>query len=219
MDQQISVFLLAGNRLLREALVRIFNKRGGFLLAGAAPYDSQSVKKIASSQCTVLLVDSVATKLSNFQFIRDVLQQIADLRVVLIDMEEDEETFFRSVRSGAVGYVLRDASTIDVINAVRAVAQDEAACPPRLCLSLFKYFAREWSGVPNIRVKLSLGLTRRQQQLVPLIGQGLSNKEIAVQLKLSEQTVKNHVHRMMRRVGVPDRLSVVELVRLQGIHV
>ena len=219
MDRQISVFLLAGNRLLREALVRIFNKRDGFFLAGAASYDSQSIKNIQSSQCTVLLLDSIATRLSNFQFIRDVLEDVPGLRVVLIDMEEDEETFFRTVRSGAVGYVLKDASTMDVINAVRAVDQDEAVCPPRLSLSLFKHFAREWSGVPNIHVKLNLGLTLRQQQLVPLIARGLSNKEIAEQLKLSEQTVKNHVHRMMQRVGVSDRLSVVELIRLQGVLV
>jgi DNA-binding NarL/FixJ family response regulator len=106
---------------------------------------------------------------------------------------------------------------MDVVAAVRAVAQDEAACPPRLCFSLFKYVSREWNLVPNIRVKVRLGLTRRQQQLIPLVAQGLTNKEIASHLLLSEQTIKNHIHRMMQRVGAEDRLAIVEMVRMQGI--
>jgi len=68
-----------------------------------------------------------------------------------------------------------------------------------------------------MRVKSHLGLTRRQQQLVPLIAQGLTNKEIALQLNLSEQTVKNHVHRMLQKVGAEDRLSVVEMVRVNQV--
>jgi len=62
-----------------------------------------------------------------------------------------------------------------------------------------------------------LGLTRRQQQLVPLIAQGLTNKEIASHLNLSEQTVKNHIHRMLRRVGASDRLQVIDLTRYRGV--
>jgi len=65
-------------------------------------------------------------------------------------------------------------------------------------------------------VKLTLGLTNREQQLVVLIGKGLTNKEIACQLQLAEQTVRNHVHRMLRKVGANNRLAVVELCRMQG---
>jgi DNA-binding NarL/FixJ family response regulator len=68
-----------------------------------------------------------------------------------------------------------------------------------------------------MRVKAQLGLTRRQQQLVPLLAQGLTNKEIAAHLNLSEQTVKNHVHRMLQKVGADDRLSVVEMVKVNQV--
>jgi DNA-binding NarL/FixJ family response regulator len=66
-------------------------------------------------------------------------------------------------------------------------------------------------------VKQQLGLTRREQQLVEMIGRGLTNKEIAQQLNVAEQTIKNHVHRMLRKVGVNDRLAVVDLCRTQGL--
>jgi len=99
------------------------------------------------------------------------------------------------------------------------VANGEAACPPHLCAALFRYLARQSNQVPNLNVKLGLGLTHREQQLVLLISQGMTNKEIASQLQLAEQTVRNHVHRMLRKVGASDRLAVVELCRLQGMPV
>ena len=68
-------------------------------------------------------------------------------------------------------------------------------------------------------VPLLLGLTRREQGLIPLIAEGLTNKEMASRLNLSEQTVKNHVHRMLRKVGAPDRLSIVEVCRNEGLNV
>jgi DNA-binding NarL/FixJ family response regulator len=79
--------------------------------------------------------------------------------------------------------------------------------------------ARQWNQVPSFQVKVSLGLTNREQQLVLLIGRGLTNKEIAAKLQLAEQTVRNHVHRMLRKVGANDRLAVVELCRMQGLPV
>jgi DNA-binding NarL/FixJ family response regulator len=70
-----------------------------------------------------------------------------------------------------------------------------------------------------LHFKNSLGLSRREQQLVGLIQQGLTNKEIASRLNLSEQTVKNHVYRMLRKLGAPDRLSLVEVCRNEGLSV
>jgi DNA-binding NarL/FixJ family response regulator len=116
-----------------------------------------------------------------------------------------------------VGYLLKDASSADVISAVRSVAQGQAICPCQLSMPLFRTVARQWTSVPSSQIKLEMGLTRRQQQLVPLIAQGLTNKEIASHLNLSEQTVKNHIHRMLRRVGASDRLQVIDLTRYRGV--
>ncbi len=73
--------------------------------------------------------------------------------------------------------------------------------------------------MPSIQVRGRLGLTRREQQLIPLIAQGLTNKEIAMHFRISEQTVKNHVHRMLQKVGASDRLAVVDYCRDQGFQV
>jgi two-component system, NarL family, response regulator DevR len=137
----------------------------------------------------------------------------------MIGMDADEQSFLHSVQEGALGYLVKDASAAEIASAVRTVANGEAVCPAQLCTSLFRYVARQRKQVPSFHVKVSLGLTNREQQLVLLIGRGMTNKEIASQLCLAEQTVRNHVHRMLRKVGANDRLAVVEMCRMHGLPV
>jgi len=215
--QMISVFLLAQNRLLREALARILSKKSDIRVVGAAPFSEQIVEQILTTAPDVLLTDSAAMEFTDTQVVSEMQKVASGLKIVMIGMEHDKDAFLRSVQSGVVGYLLKDASAVEVIAAVRSVVSGEAVCPPNLCLTLFEYVARQCAQVPNFQIRASLGLTRREQQLVKMIGLGLTNKEIAAQLNLSEQTVKNHVHRMLRKAGTSDRLAVVQLCRTQGL--
>jgi len=217
MNTKISVFLVAGNRLLREALARLLSKRGDFDVCGVSPCVPEATSSIAALGTDVLVLDSITVQLSDYALIPEIVKQAPNAKVVLIDMDDDPEVFLECVRAGAVGYLLKDASSADVISAVRAVAQGQAICPSQLSMPLFRTVARQWTTVPSARIKLELGLTRRQQQLVPLIAQGLTNKEIASHLNLSEQTIKNHIHRMLRRVGASDRLQVIDLTGYRGV--
>jgi two-component system, NarL family, response regulator DevR len=217
--QKVAVFLVAENRLLREALTRILDKKSDFAVVGAYAFSPPVVEQIITAHPDVLVMDSFTAATAHVEMIREARCRVPALKVVLIGMDSDEQAFLRSVREGAMGYVLKDASALEVVAAVRAVASGEGVCPPQLCAALFRYVARQWNQVPSFQVKVSLGLTTRQQQLVLLIGRGLTNKEIATQLQLAEQTVRNHVHRMLRKVGANDRLAVVELCRMQGLPV
>ena len=219
MQTKINVFLLAGNRLFRESLARILRSKSDICVIGSAPCTSEAVEQIEASECDVLLVDPMNGDRSDLPFVQQVARSVPRLKLILIDMTDDESTFLRAVRAGAVGYVLQNASALDIVEAVRLVHQGEAVCPRRLCLSLFKYVASGRTPMPNLRAKSRIGLTRREQQLVPLIAQGYTNKEIASHLHLSEQTVKNHIHRILQRIGASDRLAVVELVREQNLPV
>jgi two-component system NarL family response regulator len=208
----IGVFILAENRLLREALTRLLSKKADIRVVASHPFSPQIVQQIAESAPDVLLCDSSATALPDLQLIPEALAAVPGLKVVMIGMEGHAETFLRAVREGAVGYVLKEASAIDVASAVRAVANAQAVCPPELCLALFQHVASQRAHA-SFRLNHNLGLTRREQQLLELIERRLTNKEIAAQLNLSEQTIKNHVHRMLRKLGASDRLAAVELCR------
>lgn len=212
----VQVFILAENRLLREALTRILNKKSEIRVVGASAFVPDIVDQVANAAPDVLLSDSAALALSELRLVSEVRSAIPGLKVVMIGMDNDREVFLRAVRDGIVGYILKDASALEVATCVRSVANGEAVCPPALCLPLFEQVAKQNVPSAPFFVKHNLGLTRREQQLVHMISRGLTNKEIAAQLNLSEQTVKNHIHRMLRKVGANDRLAAVEICRLPG---
>ena len=212
----VQVFILAENRLLREALARILNKKSDIRVVGASAFVPDIVDLITDTAPDVLLSDSAALALSDLRLVSEVRAVIPSLKVVMIGMDVDREVFLRGVRNGIVGYILKDASAMEVATCVRSVANGEAVCPPVLCLTLFEQVAKQSTQPTHFFIKHNLGLTRREQQLVHMISRGLTNKEIAAQLNLSEQTIKNHIHRMLRKLGANDRLAAVEICRLPG---
>jgi len=120
-----------------------------------------------------------------------------------------------AVRAGVNGYLLKDASADEVIGAIRATFRGESICPPKLCASLFRWFSQASAQLATQNPSARSNLTLRQRQLVDLMGQGFTNKEIAAKLSLSEFTVRNHVHRILKQVDVGSRREAVDLIRFQ----
>jgi DNA-binding NarL/FixJ family response regulator len=212
----IEVFLLSENRLLCEALSRMLASKSQIRVVGSAPFRQDVVSEIFAARPDVLLFDSLTTALSTDDLVPSLRRNLPDLKVVLFGMDCDEEKFLLAVHRGIIGYVLKDASARELADAIRAVAKGEAVCPPTLCRALFECVARTGSWQPGVQVRKNLGLSRREQQLIQLVSLGLTNKEIGTQLYLSEQTIKNHLRRMLRKIGATDRLEAVEVCRAQG---
>ena len=211
------VFLLAENRLLREALMRLLAKKNDIRVVGANPYSPAVHEEIIAAQPNIIMLDSSGLTFSNSSLIATLQAAIPGVRVVMVDMDPDETTFLKAVREGVVGYVLKDASAVEVAATIRAVASGEAVCPPAMSMVLFRVAARQAVPLPAFSWGSELGLSRREQQLVELLRERLTNKEIASQLNLSEQTVKNHVHNILRKVGASDRVTIVERCELKGL--
>ena len=215
MNLRIRVCLLVGNRLLCEALNRILRKRSDVLVTNQSLELSNLLVLITKSESDVVLLDSASASVLSRQRVTRMQDLNPNARVLMVGMEVDESAFLRAVRAGVCGYLLNDASADDVIAAIRAVARGEAVCPSQLCKVLFDSVAKPREFFPSVR-NIGLQLTRRQQELLPMIARGLTNKEIASDLNLSEQTVKNHIHRMLRKMGANDRLQVLEISRIEG---
>jgi DNA-binding NarL/FixJ family response regulator len=204
------VFLLAENRLLREALIRLLTKKSDIRVVGANPYSAAVHEEIISARPNIIVLDANGLAVSKATLLPTLYAAIPDLRVVMVDMDPDENTFLRAVRDGVVGYVLKDASATEVAATIRAVAAGEAVCPQTLAMFLFRSVAQQVPTYATFSWAADLGLSRREQQMVELLRERLTNKEIAVRLNLSEQTVKNHVHHILRKVGAPNRSTIVE---------
>lgn len=211
----IRVFIATENRLLAEALFRLFENEKDVKVVGQSGNCSEIIEQMAKARPDVFLLNPASPVFTEFVYLQETHRRFPQLKIVLFGMAEDENVFIEAVRQGAVGYVLQDANAPAVVAAVRAVVCGEAVCPPRLCLLLFMHIASQrMTLMPSHRMHVELRLTRREQELVPMIAQRLTNKEIAALLNVSEQTVKNHVHRLIRKLGASKRLDVVELCRL-----
>jgi two-component system, NarL family, response regulator DevR len=213
----VEVFLLAENRLLREALIRLLSKKEDVRIVGSGAYSPQILSQILAAAPNIVVLDSVSKALSQDRVVARLLEARPGIGVVMVGMEADEGIFLRMVQEGVLGYVLTDASAVEVWRAIRDVAAGEAVCPPSLSVPLFRFVANPSMSLPGVRVKKTPDFSPRQQQLAGLIREGLSNKEVAARLNLSEQTVKNHVHRMLRKAGAADRMTMAELGRSHGM--
>jgi DNA-binding NarL/FixJ family response regulator len=214
-----SVFVAADDRLLREALEHMLMKRGNFEVRGMelpAPLGAESV---AQAKADVLLLTSRGSLSDDLLMIQEVRAAASGVRILLLGTAQNGAEFLRCVRAGISGYLSHDACADEVLAGVLAVHAGEAVCPGMLCKTLFRYFESEAASLGCASARRRLGLTRRQQQLVPLIAKGLTNKEIANHFSISEQTVKNHLYRMKHKTGAEDRLDIVQLYRVQGFLV
>jgi DNA-binding NarL/FixJ family response regulator len=214
----IRVYLLIEGRLLREALSRMFRKRTDLLVVGQSGRSEATPSQVLDTQCDVLVADSYQAEWlpANITFQNG--GSVA-FKTVLIGMEPAEQQFLNAVRFGVTGYLLPDASASDVVSAVRAVNRGEAVCPPQLCSALFRFVAQTARGMPLQNPTSKPDLTLRQQQLVTLVARGLTNKEIASHLNLSEFTVRNHIHRILKQVDAGSRSQAVETIRAYGYSI
>jgi two-component system, NarL family, nitrate/nitrite response regulator NarL len=210
---ETSIFLLAENRLLREALVRIVSKKTNFRIVGATTFSTAAWEQLGPSEPDIVLSDSPDELFGAARLVSQLRASAPVAKLVLVGMERDEEQFLRAVSEGVVGYTLKDASAMEILGVIRAVANGEAVCPPSLSVALFECAARSLKRDGVLKPQADLGLSRREQQLAHYVTLGMTNKEIACKLNISDQTVKNHVHRILRKLGAKDRQKIVEIYR------
>lgn len=216
--EKIRVFVAAENRLLREALAHVLIKRGIEVIDtdSASPFHTDA---LLDAHADLLLLNSRGSLEEDLSVVKQVRTAAPGVRILLIGMSKNEREFLQCVRAGVSGYLLRDASSGEVLQGVQSVFAGEAVCPGALCAVLFRQFETEAAGLPCTSSRRRLGLSRRELQLIPLIAQGLTNKEIANHFSLSEQTVKNHLYRMKHKIGAEDRFEMVQIYRTQGFLV
>jgi len=213
------VFLATENRLLRDTLARLLRKQSGIRVAGVVANSERLTDQVQESMSGMVLTDFAPGSV-NFLKLRDLDRTNSHLKIILIGMEDDADIFMQAIRLGVIGYVLKDASALEIVAAIRHVGRGEAICPPNLCMVLIDYIWRQ--GQENQEPACSTGasagrLTHRQVQLMNLVANGLSNKEIAASLNLSQYTVKNHLRRVMRQVEARSRYDAVAAMRASGL--
>lgn len=217
-SREVRVCLVTDNRLLRDSLARLLRKQAGIGVAGVIRSSEANREQITGFGADIVITDCSPASVQSSLFF-DVQNEEIQWKILLIGMDDDPQVFLKAVYLGAQGYLLKDASAGEIVAAVRGVARGEAMCPANLCMKLIQHVSTE--AHRNVVFSQPVDrnparLTHRQIQLMNLVAEGLTNKEIAASLNLSEFTVKNHIRRVMRRVEASSRHNAVELLRTSG---
>lgn len=178
-------------------------------MLGQAASIEQTVELVERKTPEIVLVDvASADILSEF---RALAARSPEFKAVAIGIEERASTVMECAEAGIVGYVDRHASAIDVCATVREVASGELRCSPRVAAALMRRVARlssDGRGSGN-----GGGLTERETEIVRLVDQGRTNKEIALQLNIATATVRNHVHNILEKLGARTRSEAASIAR------
>jgi len=138
-QDKVGIYLVAANRLLREALARVLSAEDEFNFVGACAPGPDTETIVLASGANLVLLGDFGRERSDLKLLTKLTTAVPALQVILVGMPETEQAFLDSVRAGAIGYVLHDASADVFISSVRAVLNGEAACPARMIVSLYKY--------------------------------------------------------------------------------
>jgi DNA-binding NarL/FixJ family response regulator len=146
---EVGIYLVAANRLLREAMARVLSAEEGFNFVGARAPDPDTEAFVLASGANLILLGDFGAARADLKLMTKLISSAPSLKVILVGMPETERAFLDSVRAGAIGYVLHDASAEEIISSVRSVLNGEAACPARMIVSLYKYAPGSGIACPN----------------------------------------------------------------------
>jgi DNA-binding NarL/FixJ family response regulator len=208
-----TVFVVAANRFFRESLLRLFRSDRWLRVVGTAESSPLIGEQVSRANPQIVALNPEWDD-SAFYATRAIHQAAPRVKILMIGMKDDRETFIKAVRAGAVGYLLQDASGKQILAAIHQLAQKSVVCPPHLEWVLFDLVAGRTS-FESFFPQPPTNLTPREQQLGSLVAQGLANKEIAERLNLSVQTVKNHVHSILRKTQVKNRSALARCLEGQ----
>ncbi len=214
MNESIRLFIVDDNRLFREGLVAMLAEQEGLVVVGTAASGDEALKQIRAIRPQMALIDIGMPDKDGLEVTEALRKDVPEVKVIILGMPDLSDEIMTCIEAGAVGYVLKEASFEYLIEVIRSADRGESFCSPRMAASLFSRVA-ELAGerTPSSSVKL----TPRELEVVNRIADGLSNKEIAGRLLIETQTVKNHVHNILDKLQLHNRLEAVRYARERNL--
>jgi DNA-binding NarL/FixJ family response regulator len=214
----VRVLLADDQSLFREALAVLLGVRDDIVVVGEAGDGAQALDRAAELRPDVVLMDLRMPVLDGVAATRRLRAEHPGVRVIVLTTFDDDEDVFAALRAGALGYLLKDASSAQLVEAVLAAARDEAVLQPSVAAKVVARFARLPDEEPAVRPQpLVVPLSERELDVLRLLADGRSNREIAATLFLAEGTVKNHVSGVLAKLDARDRTQAALRARALGL--
>jgi DNA-binding NarL/FixJ family response regulator len=214
----IRVLLVDDQALFREGLETLLSVHQDIQVVGQASNGHEAVEVAARVRPDVVLMDVRMPILDGVGGTRRLKKALPQCRVIVLTTFDDDEYVFDALRAGAVGYLLKDVDSTQLVEAIRATGRGESILQPSVAAKVITEFTRVSSMVPAAQMeRLIEPLSERESEILALIATGASNKEIADQLFIAEGTVKNHVTHILGKLGVRDRTQAALKARELGL--
>jgi DNA-binding NarL/FixJ family response regulator len=209
MSTKARVLIVDDNRVVRHALADLLATEEAVRVVGTAALSkSEPLAAIEATRPEVVLVPALGHR--TIELTHAITRRFADVRLIILGMKEIPEAVTEAIEAGAVGYVPEDASVDEFRETVRLVARGETRLTPRIAATLAVRLAALAAATRASERANNVKLTPREIEILGLVAEGRTNKEIAVELHVEEQTVKNHIHNILERLSLRRRHQAVQ---------
>jgi DNA-binding NarL/FixJ family response regulator len=199
----IRVFLLDDHEVVRRGVHDLLDDEPDITVVGEAANAAQALARVPALRPQVAVLDVRLPDGDGVTVCRELRSQMPDLACLMLTSFDDEEALLDSIMAGASGYVLKQIQGSDLVSAVRTVAAGQSLLDPSATAKLMARLRQGQEPEPDALP----GLTEREREILALIGEGLTNRQIGQRLYLAEKTVKNHISRLLAKLGVERRIQ------------
>lgn len=205
----IRVMICDDHALFRRGLIMVLESEDGVEVVGEAEDGEEAIRRAEELAPDVVLMDVRMPKVSGIEATRAISEAVPSTKILMLTVSDEEDDLYDAIKAGAAGYLLKEISIEEVASAIRAVVSGQSLISPSMASKLLTEFtnlakkADERQSAPTPR------LTDRELEVLKLVAQGMSNREIAGELYISENTVKNHVRNILEKLHLHSRMEAV----------
>lgn len=206
--KKIRLLLIEDNRLLRDGIFSILKLHKDILIIAASGDGKHTLIKIKQLKPNVVLLDLGLRSQNSLHVVEIVRKDFPDAKIIVMDLAPVQADILQYVKAGANGFILKDASLNDFLIAIRTVNEGATVLPPLLIDSLFSQIVDHAVREGKSELKKAVQMTKRERDVIGLLSDGMSNKEIGQKIRISTYTVKSHIHNIMEKLALHTRLEI-----------
>ncbi len=214
-QRPIRVLLVEDHALFRKAVAQLLRSEPDVELAGEAANGPEAIRQAVAGTPDIILMDIALPEMDGLETTRRIKALLPETRVVMLTASDADDMLFEALRSGAQGYLLKEVDAETLIRTVRAVMRGEAYLPGPLAAKVLEALSR-----PPVRAPLGDSeplLSPREEEILALVAQGRSNKEIAAIVSVAENTVKNHLKNVLEKLHLENRVQAATYALQKGL--